>query len=105
MQQITLKEVVEMGKSLQDIYDEVVANESLVKEFIKAEKEEKLEEFVKTLGCSATAEEIKSFVESKMQAARELSPEELDAVAGGKQDVPNAPQTTPTPVVVVIPKQ
>ena len=84
-----------MGKSLQDFYDEVVANESLVKEFIKAEKEDKLVEFVKNHGCSATAEEIKSFVESAIQSGKILSLDELDAAAGGNKGGYMAPNDRP----------
>ena len=91
-----------MGKSLQDLYDEVVANESLVKEFIKAEKEEKLEEFVKTHGCGATVVEIKNFVESKTQSEGELSLDELDAVAGGTKD--NIPDYIEYPNVIIYQK-
>ncbi len=89
-----------MGKSLQDLYDEVVANESLVKEFIKAEKEEKLEEFVKTHGCSATVVEIKNFVESKTQSEGELSLDELDAVAGGGSKDTLSPNMNPNIIVI-----
>ena len=91
-----------MGKSLQDLYDEVVANESLVKEFLKTEKEGKIVEFAKNHGCSATAEEIKNFVESKIPSGGELSLEELDAVAGGKPDQPIAIKVNPDGTITPI---
>ncbi len=89
-----------MGKSLQDLYDEVVANESLVKEFLKTEKEGKIVEFAKNHGCSATAEEIKNFVESKIPSGGELSLEELDAVAGGGSKDTLSPNMNPNIIVI-----
>ena len=75
-----------MEKTLQELYDEVVKDSNLIKEFTEAEKEGKLEEFAKAHGCSSTEEEIKKFVESKKPNGKELSPEELDKVAGGGKD-------------------
>ena len=72
-----------MEKTLQELYDEVVKDSNLIKEFTEAEKEGKLEDFAKAHGCSASEEEIKKFVESKKPNEKELSPEELDKVAGG----------------------
>ena len=77
-----------MEKTLQELYDEVVKDSNIIKEFTEAEKEGKLEEFAKAHGCSATEEEIKKFVESKKPNGKELSPEELDQVAGGYKSSP-----------------
>jgi len=73
-----------MEKTLQELYDEVVKDSNLIKEFTEAEKEGKLEDFAKVHGCSAIEEEIKKFIESKLPNVKELSPDELDQVAGGK---------------------
>ena len=74
-----------MEKTLQELYDEVVKDEKLIKEFTEAEKEGKLEEFLKAHGCNATEEELQKFLASEITDEKELSPEELDKVAGGKQ--------------------
>ena len=73
-----------MEKTLQELYDEVVKDEKLIKEFTEAEKEGKLEEFLKAHGCNATEEELQKFLVSEITDEKELSPEELDKVAGGK---------------------
>ena len=73
-----------MEKTLQELYDEVVKDEKLIKEFTAAEKEGKIEEFVKAHGCNATEEELQKFLASEITDEKELSSEELDKVAGGK---------------------
>ena len=75
-----------MEKTLQELYDEVVKDEKLIKEFTEAEKEGKLEEFLKAHGCNATEEELQKFLASEITDEKELSPEELDKVAGGKSN-------------------
>ena len=74
-----------MEKTLQELYNEVVKDSKLIKEFTEAEKEGKLVEFAKAHGCSATEEEIKKLIESIMPNGKELSSGELDQVAGGKR--------------------
>ena len=66
-------------KTIEELYKEVLANKELKEKFVEAVKSSKVEEFLKSQGCDATAEELKTFLDSK----KEVSLEELDAVAGG----------------------
>ena len=68
-------------KTLQELYDEVMASDELKAAFAEAAKGGKAEEFLKARGCEATAEELTAFL--KGQSTKELSDEELDNVAGG----------------------
>ena len=75
-------------KTLQELYKEVIASEELKREFMEAAKDEKegkkkVEEFVKKHGCDATFEDVKAFFEEKSND--ELSEDDVEAVAGGKQ--------------------
>ena len=70
-------------KTLQELYNEVIASEELKKEFLEAGKNGKAEEFIKAHGCDATLDEIKAFLENLTKANEELSVEELENVAGG----------------------
>ena len=72
-------------KTLQELYNEVIASEELKKEYLQAVSDKKLGAFMKAHGCEATAEEIKTFFmeQSKKNADKELSAEELENVAGG----------------------
>ena len=69
-------------KTLQELYKEIVGNDELKKAFTEAEKAGKIPEFVKAKGVEATAEEIKAFRAARAEDEC-LSPEELDAAAGG----------------------
>ena len=70
-------------KTLQELYNEVIASEELKKDFLEAGKNGKAEEFIKAHGCDATLDEIKAFLENLTKADKELSTEELENVAGG----------------------
>ena len=70
-------------KTLQELYNEVIASEELKKEFLEAGKNGKAEEFIKNHGCDATADEIKAFLENLTKSDKELSTDELENVAGG----------------------
>ena len=70
-------------KTLQELYNEVIASDELKKEFLEAGKNGKAEEFIKAHGCDATMDEIKVFLEEQAKADKELSAEELENVAGG----------------------
>ena len=51
-------------KTLQELYNEVIASDELKKEFLEAGKNGKAEEFIKVHGCDATLDEIKAFLEN-----------------------------------------
>ena len=70
-------------KTLQELYNEVLAREELKNEFLEAGKNGKALDFIKAHGCDATADEIKAFLEAQTQADKELSADELENVAGG----------------------
>ena len=70
-------------KTIEELYNEVMASEDLKKEFL-ALKPEEVEGFAEKYGCKATLDEIKSFLTEKSSASFELSDEEIEQVAGGK---------------------
>lgn len=77
-------------KTLQELYDEVMASDELKREFmaISGDEEnarEKVSEFLKKHDCDATLEELKAFFEDREDG--ELSEDELEAVAGGKRSI------------------
>ena len=73
-------------KTLEDLYKEILADQELKAQCGEAIKAQKLEEFLKAHECEATMEEVKVFLESK----KEVSADELDAVAGGGCEEPLA---------------
>ena len=72
-----------MEKNLQEFYEELVKSDSLINEYKEAQKNGTVVEFAKAHGCNTTEEEIKAFIEEKTANGKEMSDEELDAVAGG----------------------
>ena len=72
-------------KTLQELYNEVIASEELKKEYLEAAKNKNVMEFLKSHSCEATAEDFKTFVieQTKANADKELSADELENVAGG----------------------
>ena len=70
-------------KTIEELYNEVMASEEMKKEFL-ALKPEKVEGFAEKYGCKATLEEIKAFLNEKSTASGELSDDEIEQVAGGK---------------------
>lgn len=72
-----------MEKNLQELYEELVKSDSLINEYKEAQKNGTVVEFAKVHGCNTTEEEIKAFIEEKTANGKEISAEELDAVAGG----------------------
>ena len=71
-------------KTIQELYNEITANQELKSRFIEAAKAGKHEEFLKAHGCEATVEEVKAFLEAKQQEDAPLSLDELDNAAGGE---------------------
>lgn len=66
-------------KNLEEMYKEILADPELKSQCAEALKAGKLEEFLKEQDCEATLEEVKTFWESR----KEVSPDELDILAGG----------------------
>jgi hypothetical protein len=71
-------------KTLQELYNEIIAGDELKTAFAEAAKGGKTMEFLKAQGCEATEEELAAFLKNK--STGEISDEELDNVAGGTCD-------------------
>ena len=54
-------------KTLQELYNEVIASEELKKEYFQAVSDKKVGTFMKAHGCEATAEEFKTFLVEQSQ--------------------------------------
>ena len=59
-------------KTLQELYNEIVASDEQKKAFVEAMKAGKLEDFLKAHGCEAAVEEVREYIEAK--AAEKGSP-------------------------------
>ena len=70
-------------KTLEELYNEVMASDELKKEFCSLKPEE-VEGFAEKHGCKATLDEIKAFLTEKSNAEGEVSEEEVEQIAGGK---------------------
>ena len=72
-------------KTMQELYDEVIASKELQAKFIEAEKAGKAEvsEFLKENGCNATLEDVTAFLRAKGEEDTSLSLDELQQAAGG----------------------
>lgn len=70
-------------KTIEELYNEVIASEELKKEFASL-KPEQLESFAEKYGCKATLDEIKAFLAEHIPNSESLSDEELTQIAGGK---------------------
>ena len=71
-------------KTIQEMYNEIMANKELKAQLIEAAKAGKQEEFLKAQGCEATLEEVKAFLEAKTKEDAPLSLDELENAAGGR---------------------
>ena len=69
-------------KTLEELYNEVIANDELKKEFC-ALKPEEVENFAEKHGCKTTLDEMKAFLSEKSTKSGELSDDEIEKVAGG----------------------
>ena len=70
-------------KTIQELYNEITANQELKAQFIEAAKAGKQEAFLKANGCEATLEEVKGFLEARQKEDAPLSLNELENAAGG----------------------
>lgn len=80
-----MKGKVYIMKTIEELYNGVMASEEMKKEFLSLKPEE-VEGFAEKYGCKATFEEIKAYVIKRNSASNELSDDELSQVAGGKED-------------------
>lgn len=71
-------------KTLEALYQEVLASDELKKALAEAAKTpDGLTQWVRAQDCDATAEEIEAFLKEKQEKASELSDDELATAAGG----------------------
>jgi len=70
-------------KTLQELYNEIIANDELKKAFVEAAKDNKIVEFAKEHGVETSLDEIKAFLEASKPQEKELAPEEMENAAGG----------------------
>lgn len=70
-------------KTMEQFYNEIIASKELKEAAEKAITEKRLAEFLTKQEVDGTAEEFEAFVKEKKCESRELSDEELGAVAGG----------------------
>jgi len=70
-------------KTLQELYNEIIANDGLKNAFVEAAKDNKVVEFAKEHGVETTLDEIKAFLEAPKPQEKELAPEEMENAAGG----------------------
>ena len=68
-------------KTMEALYQEILANEELQKSFAEAVQEGSEEDFLKANGCETAKEKPEAFLQEEQQG--ELADEELDSVAGG----------------------
>ena len=71
-------------KSIQELYNEVMADKGLKDALIGAAKAGRLEDFLKEHGCEATVEEVAAFLKAKAADDRPLSFDELESASGGE---------------------
>ena len=70
---------------LDEAYKKILASKDLQIKFMQAAKDNKLEAFLKEQNIDATPEEVKEYLTKKFENTDgELSKEELDMAAGGK---------------------
>lgn len=70
-------------KTIQALYNEIMADKELKAQFIEAANAGKEEEFLKKQGCEATMEEVAAFLKAKEEEDAPLSLDELENSAGG----------------------
>ena len=73
-------------KTIQELYNEVMASEALKEELKEASQKGKVEEFLKLHDCNATMDELMSFLEGVQSEDEDLSLDELELAAGGADD-------------------
>ena len=71
-------------KTLQELYDEMLAGDEMKNAFVEAARVGTLADLLKEQGCEATADEFVAFLDEKAQG--EMTDEELDTAAGGSEE-------------------
>ncbi len=92
-----------MSKTINEIYEEVMKSAELQKEFLAAEKNGSIAAFAAAHGCEATVEEVQAFLKAKLSEDKELSLDELDQVAGGKDE--NSRPYLPEEIIITNPDE
>ena len=90
-----------MSKTIAEVYEEVMKSAELQKEFLAAEQSGAIAAFAKAHGCEASAEEVQAFLKAKLNEDKELSLDELDQVAGGKDE--NSRPDLPEEIIIINP--
>jgi hypothetical protein len=73
-----------MAKSIIELYGEVMASDTLKKEYLAAANDGKINKFLSSHGCDATGEQLDEFLKSPANLPQgEITDDELDSVAGG----------------------
>ena len=72
-----------MMKTIQELYDEVMASEALKAQCIEAVNAGRQEQFLREQGCDATLEQVTAFLKDKAEEDAPLSMDELENTAGG----------------------
>ena len=71
-------------KSLQELYDEILASDELKQEFAEAAKsEETTATFLKSHDCDASVSDLAAFLKEQLTEKKELGEQEVEQVAGG----------------------
>ena len=90
-----------MNKTIAEVYEEVIKSAELQKEFLAAEQNGSIAAFAAAHGCEASAEEVQAFLKTKLSEDKELSLDELDQVAGGKDE--NSRPDLPEEIIITNP--
>ena len=73
-------------KTIEEFYNEAMADKALEEAVSKAHKENRLAEFLNEHGVDGTAEAFEALVKEKKNGSRELSDEDIEQVTGGELD-------------------
>lgn len=90
-----------MSKTIAEVFEEVIKSAELQKEFLAAEQNGTIAAFAAAHGCEASAEEVQAFLKTKLSEDKELSLDELDQVAGGKDE--NSRPDLPEEIIIINP--
>ena len=90
-----------MNKTIVEVYEEVMKSAELQKEYLSAEHSGTIAAFAAAHGCEASAEEVQAFLKTKLNEDKELSLDELNQVAGGKDE--NSRPDLPEDIIITNP--
>ena len=92
----------EKMKTIQELYNEIMANQELKAQFIEAASTGKQAEFLKQHDCQATAEEVLAFLKAKEQEDAPLSLDKLENAAGGECNALTAGETVVSVITLAV---